>query len=345
MSRWMVPIRRLEEEFGRLHREGRTRGPIRRRDGQEAVGIGATAALAPEEVVTSADRARAQPVGTGLPLGPLVADIFGRGTGGCGDRAGLGPVADPARGPFGRWAARAVCCRCGPAWPVALSGGGEPRPVRALPADGAAQIDVAREPAHLAGGWRPPMIFVREGGHLGRTLPTAAGPTRSTSRSAPPPAESDPALGPLLVLRRGHGRQPRTWRRVRGGDRRRWEGGSQVRFAGPCCLAPLDLLDRFRAERLLPEHVDGSDPLAETLLADPAGLPPLLATAAELDPLLDRSRSPAARPAEVGLRHALAIRPNLDHDARVVTRAFDAPVSTLERLGKKLRRLLQEDTP
>jgi TPP-dependent pyruvate/acetoin dehydrogenase alpha subunit len=46
MFRRMALVRRMEQELRRLHRERRTRGPIHRRDGQEAAGIGAGLALA-----------------------------------------------------------------------------------------------------------------------------------------------------------------------------------------------------------------------------------------------------------------------------------------------------------
>jgi len=43
MHRRMILTRRLEETLGDLHKAGKTRGPLHRCDGQEAVGIGATA--------------------------------------------------------------------------------------------------------------------------------------------------------------------------------------------------------------------------------------------------------------------------------------------------------------
>jgi pyruvate dehydrogenase E1 component alpha subunit len=172
--RRMVLVRRLEEELGRLHREGRTRGPIHRCDGQEAVGIGATAALEPEDIVTSSHRGHAHYIGKGVPLGPLVAEILGRATGACGGRAGHMLVADPEAGVLGG------CGIVGGMLPVAVGQAfafqvrGEPRMVCAFLGDGAAQIGAAHEAMNLAGLWRLPVVFLIEANGFGLTVPTAA---------------------------------------------------------------------------------------------------------------------------------------------------------------------------
>ncbi len=172
--RRMVLVRRLEEELGRLHREGRTRGPIHRCDGQEAVGIGATAALEPEDIVTSTHRGHAHYIGKGVPLGPLVAEILGRATGACGGRAGHMLVADPEAGVLGG------CGIVGGMLPVAVGQAfafqvrGEPRMVCAFLGDGAAQIGAAHEAMNLAGLWRLPVVFLIEANGFGLTVPTAA---------------------------------------------------------------------------------------------------------------------------------------------------------------------------
>lgn len=151
------------------------------------------------------------------------------------------------------------------------------------------------------------------------------------------------ALGALLALRDAGGPLPRAGVLVYGGYRRRLEGGSRARFADPYFLLPPDLLDRFWAEYLPPGHGDGTDPRAEPLLADPSGLPPLLVAAAGWDPLLDDSRLLAERLAAARVPHELVVWPGLAHGTLHMTRALDAAVVALERLGQKLRQLLGED--
>lgn len=153
------------------------------------------------------------------------------------------------------------------------------------------------------------------------------------------------ALAALVRLRDAGGPLPKAGLLVYGGYRRHFAGASRTRFADPFFLLPPDLLDRFWAEYLPPGHRDGSDPLAEPLLADLSGLPPLVVAAAGFDPLLDESRVLAERLAAAGVRHELLIWPGLAHGTLHMTRALDAAVVALERLGQRLRRLLREDGP
>ncbi|HLN14536.1 MAG TPA: thiamine pyrophosphate-dependent enzyme, partial [bacterium] len=81
MYRRMCAVRELEEELGRQHKLGTTRGPIHRCDGQEAVGVAVTAALAATDIVTSTHRGHAHYIGKGADLRRLAAEIFGRKTG------------------------------------------------------------------------------------------------------------------------------------------------------------------------------------------------------------------------------------------------------------------------
>lgn len=153
------------------------------------------------------------------------------------------------------------------------------------------------------------------------------------------------ALAALLRLRDAGGPLPRAGLLVYGGYRRHFAGASRARFADPFFLLPPDLLDRFWAEYLPPGHRDGSDPLAEPLLADLSGLPPLVVAAAGFDPLLDESRALAQKLAEARVWHELVVWPDLAHGTLHMTRALDSAVVALERLGQKLRRLFEEDRP
>lgn len=174
MFRRMVEVRLIEEELGRLHKDGHTRGPIHRCDGQEATGIGATAALQPDDVVTSTHRGHAHYVGKGVPLGPMIAEIFGRASGTCGGRAGHMLVADAERGLLGG------CGIVGGALPVAV---GQALALQMQPGgrialcffgDGAAQIGGVHEALNLAGLWRLPVVFVCEHNHYGLTVHASA---------------------------------------------------------------------------------------------------------------------------------------------------------------------------
>ena len=70
----MVAVRHLEERLGELHKAGKTRGPIHRCDGQEAVGIGATAVLRRQDKLASTHRGHGHCIAKGASLDdPTVA--------------------------------------------------------------------------------------------------------------------------------------------------------------------------------------------------------------------------------------------------------------------------------
>ena len=101
MYRRMVLVRRLEEKLGELHKAGKTRGPIHRCDGQEAVGVAATAMLSASDFVTSTHRGHAHYIGKGLNVEGIAAEILGRETGYCGGRAGHMLIGDKSQGLIG----------------------------------------------------------------------------------------------------------------------------------------------------------------------------------------------------------------------------------------------------
>lgn len=170
LYRRMKVVRLLEEAIGRLHKEGRTRGPIHRCDGQEAVGIGATAMLEREDIVTSTHRGHAHYVGKGVNTGALMAEIMGRATGTCRGRGGHMLVADREIGLLGG------CGIVGGALPVAVGQAlafqvqKKPNVVVAFYGDGAAQIGAAHEALNVAALWKLPVVFVCEHNEYGLTV-------------------------------------------------------------------------------------------------------------------------------------------------------------------------------
>ncbi|WP_245476245.1 thiamine pyrophosphate-dependent enzyme, partial [Mesorhizobium sp. M7A.F.Ca.CA.001.05.1.1] len=69
--RRMLLVRHLEEGLGALHKEGCTRGPIHRCDGQEAVGVAATAVLEAGDKVATTHRGHAVYIGKGMAVHPV----------------------------------------------------------------------------------------------------------------------------------------------------------------------------------------------------------------------------------------------------------------------------------
>jgi acetoin:2,6-dichlorophenolindophenol oxidoreductase subunit alpha len=169
----MALVRGFEERLGLLHREGRTRGPIHRCDGQEAVGVGATFLLRPTDTITSTHRGHAHFIGKGLDLRRMAAEIFGRASGYCGGRAGHMLIADRSLGVVGGNAivGAGIAIALGHALAHEARGAGDV--AVAFFGDGAAQNGLCHEAMNMAGLWRLPVIFVCENNGYGLTVSTA----------------------------------------------------------------------------------------------------------------------------------------------------------------------------
>ncbi|MCV7078045.1 thiamine pyrophosphate-dependent dehydrogenase E1 component subunit alpha [Mycobacterium szulgai] len=76
---WM--LRLLDMALEELHIEGLITRPVPVAFGQEAVGVGATAALVDGDVAITTHRPQAPHVGLGSQLGPLIAEMMGRSGG------------------------------------------------------------------------------------------------------------------------------------------------------------------------------------------------------------------------------------------------------------------------
>ncbi|GGE05873.1 acetoin:2,6-dichlorophenolindophenol oxidoreductase subunit alpha [Aureimonas endophytica] len=173
MHALMVAVRHMEERLGELHKAGRTRGPIHRCDGQEAVGIGATAMLRPGDLLTSTHRGHAHYVGKGAPIPGIVAEIFGRESGLCGGRAGHMLVADAANGLLGGNAIVGAGIPAATGMAVSLqmrrAAGGEDHVAMVIFGDGAAQTGICHESMNIAALWKLPVVFVLEHNEYGLT--------------------------------------------------------------------------------------------------------------------------------------------------------------------------------
>lgn len=172
MYRRMCLVRALEEELGRQHKAGKTRGPIHRCDGQEAVGVGVTAALEIEDKITTTHRGHAVYIGKGMQPGPVVAEIFGRETGACGGRAGHMLVADASVGMIGGNAIVGGSIPAATGMALSIQVLGQPQVAVTVFGDGAAQTGICHEAMNMAGLWKLPVIFVLEHNQFGLTVPT-----------------------------------------------------------------------------------------------------------------------------------------------------------------------------
>lgn len=164
MLRKMLMIRRAEEHVIRFHEEheGLVRGHFHLYIGQEATGVAACAALAPEDYVFSTHRNHGHVIAKGGDPGKVLAEVIGRATGYCRGRAGTFHVAAPDLNVVHTSAIVGGC--------VALAAGAalaaRMRETGAVTVvffgDGAMEEGVFYETLNMAKLWRLPLVFLME---------------------------------------------------------------------------------------------------------------------------------------------------------------------------------------
>ncbi|MCX7933853.1 MAG: thiamine pyrophosphate-dependent enzyme [Planctomycetota bacterium] len=184
--RAMLRIRRLEERILALFREGALRGTAHVCIGQEAVAVGACAALSAADLVTSNHRGHGHLLARGGDPRRLLAELFGKETGYALGRGGsqhmaaleigfLGSNGITAGGlPVAVGAALSLALRRAPAICLAFFG------------DGATAQGAFHEALNLAALWRLPLLRL----DVGRMFSSLVGSSEENIRRAISIAES-----------------------------------------------------------------------------------------------------------------------------------------------------------
>ena len=162
LYRRMCVLRNLDIALEDLRAEGLVKGPMHVGFGQEAAGIGATAALSDGDITTATHRPHAQYVGLGLPLGPTIAEMMGRVDGQCGGRGGHMLIADPDRGllaPSGI-IGHSLLLAVGHGYAQRLAGDG--RVTLCVTGDGSVNSGAFNEAANMAALWQLPIVIFVE---------------------------------------------------------------------------------------------------------------------------------------------------------------------------------------
>ena len=158
----MRTIRVFEDQLHELFAAGEIPGFVHLYAGEEAVAVGVTSALNPDDYVTSTHRGHGHCLAKDVDLGAMLAEIYGRATGVCKGKGGSMHIADVSRGMLGA---------------NGIVGGGIPIAVGAALAakilktgqisvcyfgDGAANQGTLHESLNLAAIWDLPCLFVCE---------------------------------------------------------------------------------------------------------------------------------------------------------------------------------------
>lgn len=158
----MLRIRQFEERCARLYGEQKIRGFLHLCNGQEAIAVGLIPQLDAADAIVATYREHGHALARGIPMGPLMAEMYGRRDGVCGGRGGSMHVFDAATRFYG---GNAIV---GGGLPLAVGLGlaakrlGSGAVVACFFGEGAVAEGEFHESMNLAALWKLPVLFACE---------------------------------------------------------------------------------------------------------------------------------------------------------------------------------------
>ncbi len=155
-------IRAFDEAAERLYFAGKVHGTMHLCIGQEAVAVGAIAALRPDDYITSTHRGHGHAIAKGQDINAMMAELLGKETGVCRGRGGSMHMADLNLGSLG---ANGIVSG---GMPLAVGAGlsirlqGQDKVVLCFFGDGAANTGNFHESLNMAAIWGLPVVFLCE---------------------------------------------------------------------------------------------------------------------------------------------------------------------------------------
>src|SRR6185369_14939456 len=162
MLRRMFRIRLFDERASSIRVEAKLPGSLHNSIGQEAEIVGACMALRDDDYMTGNHRSHGHPIGKGVALAPLMAELFGRKTGVCHGKGGSMHLAVFSAGSLGESGI------VGGLLPVAVGAGLSARLRKTdqvclcFFGDGTANCGPFHESLNLAAVWKLPVVFLCE---------------------------------------------------------------------------------------------------------------------------------------------------------------------------------------
>ncbi|WP_329317027.1 pyruvate dehydrogenase (acetyl-transferring) E1 component subunit alpha [Streptomyces sp. NBC_01262] len=158
----MLRIRRFEERCVELYSAAKIRGFVHLYIGEEAVAVGVSQALTPEDAVVSTYRDHGHALARGIPAEAVMAEMYGRTTGCSGGRGGSMHLFDASRRFYGGNAIVAGGLPLAAGLALADRMRGRTRVTCCFFGDGAFAEGEFHETANLAALWNLPLLLVCE---------------------------------------------------------------------------------------------------------------------------------------------------------------------------------------
>ena len=186
----MAVIRATEKAAYDLFMSGLVKGTTHLAAGHEAVAVGASAALRPDDYVFATYRGHHHAIARGAAPEACLAELMSRATGLCGAKGGSMHLTVAEGNMLGSYAivGSHLPIACGAAWSAKLRGSGQV--AVAFFGDGATNIGAFHEALNLAAVWKLPALFVCENNLYMEYTPIA-----SVTAVAQPAADRAPAYG------------------------------------------------------------------------------------------------------------------------------------------------------
>src|ERR671916_2448554 len=186
MYRDMAIIRGTEKAAYDLFMTGQVKGTTHLAAGHEAIAVGASAALRPDDYVAGTYRGHHHAIARGATPAEGLAELMNRDTGVCRAKGGSMHLTKASGNMLGSYAivGAHLPIALGAAWSAMLRG--TDQVAVAFFGDGATNIGAFHEALNLAAVWRAPVLFVCENNQYMEYTPIA-------SVTAVPPAPAPPS--------------------------------------------------------------------------------------------------------------------------------------------------------
>ncbi|WP_254768162.1 thiamine pyrophosphate-dependent dehydrogenase E1 component subunit alpha [Salinilacihabitans rarus] len=167
----MLLIREFDGAAGQRFADGEIPGFVHLYIGEEAVGVGACAALEPDDYITSTHRGHGHCIAKGLDPKRMMAELYGKREGYCNGKGGSMHIADVDAGMLGANGIVGAGPPLATGAALTASMGDGDRVVLAFFGDGAVAQGQVHEAINLAATWSLPAVFLVENNQFGEGTP------------------------------------------------------------------------------------------------------------------------------------------------------------------------------